>query len=839
MTNFLLLATGLLLALAPITRVGAQTLDASFATATFYAPGTVFSALEQPDGKRVVVGTFSRANGAASAQLVRFNPNGSIDAAFQQNVGQVGATYRVALQPNGQLLLTSFTGTSLTAGGLSRTALLRLNADGSADATFDAGAGPTTAQPGSLGSVDFTLPLPNGQVLVTGLFDRFGGMPANGVARLSATGAVDATFNAGGSGPNDYVVGAVYLPSGKLLVNGYFSSFNGTARHGLARLNANGTLDPTFDPSLALGNGSSIDNIAVQPDGRILVAGHVLAAGSTVQRALARLLPDGGADNSFNAPTGFGLGTIYSFYGDAMAVQADGKILLANHSAAYGPVVRLNADGSLDATYQASTGPGFNIFSLTLLSSGSLLQAGNYSVLGPNSRNALVQTDAAGALDPTFQPTFQVPGAVNCLALQADGKLLAGGNFSDVNGLASGALARFNPNGSLDATYTGGAALSAPALDLALQPDGRLLVLTASAVQRLLASGSADNTFSAPPTLATDLIAARLLLQPDGRVLVGGEIRNSSTRAIVRLLADGSRDASFAPLGGPGTSRFVQVQALALQPDGRILVGGVFTPAGATTSGRTVQRLESTGVFDQSFVGDNFTHTTNTPTIGSLAVQADGKVLVGGGFSAYAGTARANVARLAPDGTLDASFVPPSASGSVQQVLVQPNGRVLLAGSFTASTLPANLARLLTTGAPDATFAATAVPNGPVRALLLLQSDGKLVLGGSFASIGGQPSMGMGRVVASNVLTVAAPQAVADRTAAWPVPARNSLTVQFDASAHPLAVELLDLLGRPVLHQPLAGPAPAVLPLDALPVGIYLLRVSYAEGLVTRRVQVQ
>ena len=834
-----LLAAGLVLGLALAPRARAQSLDPGFTPATFYAPGTVFSALEQPDGKKVVVGTFSRANGAASAQLVRFNADGSVDAAFQQKVGQVGPTYRVALQPNGQLLLTSFTGTTLTAGGLSRNSLLRLNADGSADPTFDVGVGPTTSQAGNLGSVDFALPLPNGQVLATGFFDHFGGAVANGVVRLDASGMVDATFNPGGSGPNDYVEGAVRLASGKFLVSGYFTIYNGTARHGLARLNPDGTLDTTFDPSLALGNGSSIDNFAVQPDGRILVAGYISPAGGVVQQPLVRLLNDGGADNSFTAPAIFGLGSIYSFYGNAIEVQADGKILVASHANSYGPVNRLNADGSLDASFQTRSVPGFNLFSLTLLSTGALLEAGNYFILGPNSRNALVQFASTGAVDLAFQPTFQLPGTVNGVAQQADGKILAIGNFSEVSGQASAAIARFNLNGTLDATYGGGTALSAAAVDLALQPDGRLLVLTSTSVQRLLATGTPDNSFAAPTTLGLELIAARLLLQTDGRVLVGGEVRNSTTQAILRLLDDGSRDASFAPLGGPGTSRFVSVQSLALQADGKILTAGIFCAAGSTTFSRTVQRLESTGAFDPAFAGGNFTLATNTPTLNSLAVQADGKVLVGGAFSSYAGMARANIARLNTDGSLDTGFAPPAtASGSVSRVLPQPNGRVLLGGSFTAAGLPNNLGRLLATGAADATFAATALPNGTVRALLV-QPDGKIVAGGSFTTISGQPSMSLARISAPNVLHVAAPQAVADRTEAWPVPAHATLTVAPDASAHPQAVELLDLLGRAVLRQSLSGATLAVLSLETLRAGTYLLRVNYAEGLVLRRVQVQ
>ena len=112
-------------------------------------------------------------------------------------------------------------------------------------------------------------------------------------------------------------------------------------------------------------------------------------------------------------------------------------------------------------------------------------------------------------------------------------------------------------------------------------------------------------------------------------------------------------------------------------------------------------------------------------------------------------------------------------------------------------------------------------------------------MGGFFTAVGNQPAMGLARITAPNVLAVQAPRAVAERTEAWPVPAHTSLTVAPDASAHPQALDLLDLLGRPVHHQLLSGAAPVSLPVANLPAGIYLLRVSYAEGMVTRRIQVQ
>ena len=97
----------------------------------------------------------------------------------------------------------------------------------------------------------------------------------------------------------------------------------------------------------------------------------------------------------------------------------------------------------------------------------------------------------------------------------------------------------------------------------------------------------------------------------------------------------------------------------------------------------------------------------------------------------------------------------------------------------------------------------------------------------------------MARITASNVLSVKAPQAVADRTLVWPVPAYTSLHVAPDASAMPQALDLFDAAGRAVRHLALTGAAPVTLPVETLPAGIYMLRVTYAEGTVLRRIQLQ
>ncbi|SDY65595.1 delta-60 repeat domain-containing protein [Hymenobacter psychrophilus] len=183
----------------------AQALDPTFAAPSVYAPGAVYSATEQADGKLVTVGNFSRINGTAVPRLVRFNANGTLDAAFNQQVGSNAVVYRARLLSNGQYMLVGFDNTPVQAGGVTRPGgLLRLNADGSGDASFDAGSGPVAAED-NYTSLDDALPLANGQTLVVGRFGQFSGAAANNLVRLNANGSVDATFRPG-TGANDEVL---------------------------------------------------------------------------------------------------------------------------------------------------------------------------------------------------------------------------------------------------------------------------------------------------------------------------------------------------------------------------------------------------------------------------------------------------------------------------------------------------------------------------------------------------------------------------------------------------------------------------------------------------------
>ncbi|MFD2785976.1 T9SS type A sorting domain-containing protein [Hymenobacter rubripertinctus] len=815
--------------------VQAQALDFTFAAPNVYAPGTVYSVTEQPDGKLLAVGNFSRVNGTVVPRLVRFSANGTLDAAFNQQVGSNAVAYRARLQSNGQYLLVGFTNSALQAGGVVRAGgLLRLNADGSGDPSFDAGSGPAFAN-GDYAGLDDVLPLANGQMLAVGFFDQFNGVPANHLVRLNADGSVDATFRPG-TGANDEVLTVVPVANGKFLIGGYFETYNGFSCNGLARLNADGSFDTSFASPLQLYSG--VDNLTIQPDGKVLVVGYLSTnSGSGTPTPLLRLLANGALDNSFFFPGTLAIGSLSSYYGDALAVQNDGKILI--RSTFERPVMRLNGNGTPDLSYNAVNDATSSSSSLTLLRNGQLLEAGAFTSFGATLDQPLVRLTTTGSLDATFQPVIQVSGTVNALLRQADGKLVAGGNFSEVNGQQARRLARFNPDGSLDPTFTYNTrnALNQPVYDLAWQSDGRVLVAAGPDVARYLPSGSPDNSFAAARFSGP---VTRLLLQPDGRVLAGGNFRSSTGTSIVRLTSTGSYDPTFALSPTTNTDGLLTFSHMALQADGKLVVGGRLRAAtGSSYTG--LVRYATNGSLDPTFSSSSFTTATGSlfaVRINTLTLQTDGKVLVGGSFAGFNGVGLSNLARLNPNGSLDTGFSPPASNGTVSSVAVQPNNRILVGGLFASPTTPANLARLLPDGSPDASFGATAVPNSTVRAILT-QPDGSLIIGGSFTSVSGQLSMALARLVAPNVLHVAAPAAVAERTTAWPVPAHGQLHVALAPTAHARQLELLDALGRPVRQLALASSVPFTLSLAELPAGIYLLRVTYAEGTVTRRVQLQ
>jgi uncharacterized delta-60 repeat protein/prepilin-type N-terminal cleavage/methylation domain-containing protein len=328
---------------------------------------------------------------------------------------------------------------------------------------------------------------------------------------------------------------------------------------------------------------------------------------------------------------------------------------------------------------------------------GRLVVAGRFVSVAGQDRGRMVRLNVDGTTDVSFQDP-NVNGDVHRVRLQPDGRMVIVGGFSSVSGQPRDRVARLNPDGTLDGGFAvsvqGGTLAEAGSVSgslvfaLALQPDGRIVIggdFTEVAGQprlniaRLNADGTLDLSFD------SDVVGTvyDVVLLPDGKMLIAGnftEVAGQVRHRVARLNADGTLDAAFVTPNVAST-----VFALAVQPDGKVLVGGLFNSVAGQTRNR-VARLSADGTLDVSFQNPDVSGTVRV-----LAVQQDGSVIVGGDFTAVAGVSRNYVALLGHDGLLDAGFDPSATSDldpgskqyTVRSVVVRPDGRVILGGSFT------------------------------------------------------------------------------------------------------------------------------------------------------------
>jgi uncharacterized delta-60 repeat protein len=691
---------------------------------------TVYAIALQADGKILIGGNFITYNATARSRVARLNADGSLDTSFNPGTGANNILRAIALQPDGKILIG---GNFTTYNGVGRNRIARLNADGSLDTTF------LNTGTGANSTVYAIAVQADGKVLIGGVFTGYNGTARNSIARLNADGSLDTNFLNTGMGANSGSVNAVALqPDGKILIAGVFTSYNGVGRNRVARLNADGSLDTSFNPGT--GANSAVYAVALQPDGKIFIGGFFSSYNGTSRDAIARLNADGSVDTTFlNTATAADNGTVY-----AIALQADGKVLIAGFFTSN--IIRLNADGFVDTSFNPGTGANGGLNAIALQADGKVLIGGVFTSYNGTARNRFARLSGNGSLDTNFLNTSTGADndSVNAIALQPDGKILIGGFFTGYNGTTRNSIARLNGNGSLDTSFLNtGMGANSTVNAIALQPDGKVLIggfftsyngVGRSRIARLNADGSLDTNFLNTGTGANGSVLA-IAVQPDGKVLLGGfftTYNGTARNSIARLNLDGSLDTSFLNTG-TGTDNG-SVLAIALQADGKVLIGGGFT--GYNGVGRSrIARLNADGSVDTTFLN---TGTGANNGVNTIALQPDGKVLIGGFFTTYNGVGRDAITRLNADGSLDTNFLNTGtgANSGVLAIAVQPDGKVLLGGGFlTYNGIGRNyIARLSADGSLDTGFNPGAGANDNVLTIAL-QADGKVLIGGNFTSV--------------------------------------------------------------------------------------------------------
>jgi uncharacterized delta-60 repeat protein len=722
-----------------------------------FDPGTngiVYAVAVQADGKILVGGSFSTIGGGGTGStarnnLARLNSDGTVDASFNPGVSE--DVYAIAVQGDGKIVIGGHFST-VGGGGIGNTArnrIARLNADGTVDVAFN---------PGANADIYALAVQPDGKIVVGGNFSTLGGgatLARSRIGRLNSDGGLDATFN---PGANLAVYALALQADAKIVVGGSFSTLGGggtgtTTRNGIGRLNANGSLDASFDP----GTGDSVYALAIQPDGKIVVGGFFPTlggggTGTTARNNIGRLNANGSLDGSFNPGADDSI--------NILVVQPDGKILVGGFFSTLGGVTRnkigrLNPNATLDTTFD----PGANnsVYAVAVQADDKVLVVGNFSTIGgggtgTTSRNNVARLNRDATADSTFDPGAN--GAINALAVQPDGKVVVGGAFTTLGGGGTGVttrnkIGRLNPNATIESSFDPGANNAVDTL--AVQADGKILVggdfttiggggtgtITRNFIARLNPNGSVD-AFNPGANNSVYAIA----VQPDGKILVGGAFTTLGgggtgtvgRNRIGRLNADGSIDLAF----NPGTN--AAVSTLLVQTDGKILVGGDFTTLGGGGTGTTTRnyigRLNANGTIDPTFNPDA------NVSVNTAALQADGKIVLGGIFTALAGTTeRRFIGRVNSDGSLDTGFNPGANSG-VNALALQADGQILLGGFFgtlggggIGNTTRQRIGRLDSAGAVDPTFNPGANSSG--MNALTIQGDGKIVAGGAFTMLGG------------------------------------------------------------------------------------------------------
>jgi len=346
-------------------------------------------------------------------------------------------------------------------------------------------------------------------------------------------GSVDLNFNTG-AGSNGYNIMAMGLQiDGKIIVAGDFTTYDGIARKGIARLNNDGSIDQNFD--IGAGLEGRILNIVIQEDGKIIITGDFTKFNNIEKRYVTRLNADGSLDDTFNAG---GSGANTSIY--SVVQQPDGKILIAGDFDYYngvrrGKVARLNTDGSLDGTFDSSVGSNNNLNSVVLQSDGKILIGGYTSTYNNIARRTIARLNSNGSLDTNFNPIGSGGNLpIYTMTVQPNGKIIICGGFTSFNNVETGGIARLNADGSLDTTFVKNN--SASANSAIVLPNGKILTngnfYSTSKFHRLKPDGSADKLFD------TGGEVRRMILQPDGKILVCGyfnSFNGVNKKQIVRI----------------------------------------------------------------------------------------------------------------------------------------------------------------------------------------------------------------------------------------------------------------------------------------------------------------
>ncbi|MEK8179097.1 T9SS type A sorting domain-containing protein [Flavobacterium buctense] len=770
--------------------------------------GIIYATAQQPDGKILVGGSFTKYKGIDCKYFVRLLADGTVDPSFVTETTFYFKVTSIVLQPDGKILVSG--GYTTPVNGI-RDGVIRLNTDGSTDYTFST----ITGFSGIVGIQDVVLQ-PDGKMVIVGGFSSYSNINRKYIVRINADGTLDTTFNPG-SGFDNVANSIALQADGKIIAVGNFGNYNGYTRNKIIRLNTDGSIDLTFSIGVGFGSGTP-SSVLVQPDGKIVTAGNFSTYKNVTQKGIIRLLDNGDKDTTLNSGEGFltsGSGIMTLAMDHLGNFIVGGQFQKYNNTTKYN-CVRLSPNGVLDNSFTVEK--AFPVYSILVQNDQKIIVGGDNYISRVNNNSTVDYTFDYGT---GFNNTYMYYSEGDSV-IQPDGKIIVGGYYSLYGLRFENGLIRLNPDGTKDNTFNVSYLDRCYTRKMLLQPDGKIIAKGdyhyANAGSsgyfnfiRFNPDGSHDTSFNIDSFSNYDV---DFTLQSDGKIIVCG-----GGFMVKRLNSNGTLDSTF----NTGSGFNYNVNAVAVQNDGKIIVVGDFSLFNGEQHLRIV-RLLPNGSLDTSFnAGEGFNSTPST-----ICLQPDGKILVGGYFGSYNVISAWGITRINTDGSHDATFNSGFNINNVKSIVVQPDGKIIAGGHisyFMGSPLK-NLVRFNADGSVDETFdigtGFDLADSNSFVTQLNLQLDGKILISGNFKNYKSISSSNIIRLYGGNSV-LSDQNFTQEKLVLYPNPAHDFINIQLPSGNFNYDCEIFDLTGKLISQKTITN---SKIDIQSLSKGIYILTVK-------------
>lgn len=782
---------------------------------------------KQNDGKILAGGDFNSYQGNSEKYLVRLNTDGSLDTSFSSNILFNQRIEAIQIQSDGKIILG---GAFTSFNGETQNYLVRLNTDGSKDTAFEINNG--------FNGVVNSIQLQNdGKIIVGGTFTSYQGVTENRLIRLNIDGTKDSFFTTN-VGFNNNVKTISINDDNKIFVGGDFTQYDNQSFTRIVKLNNDGTVDTSFNTGSGFNN--TVFTIEEQADNKVLIGGSFNTYQGLNQYFIIRLNDNGSKDLSFNIGFGVvGITTVRTVKTLNNAIFVGGDFQYYDLLPQNG-LVKLNLDGTKDNTFIINSGFDNSVKDILFDANNDIYVAGNFSVYNQISKTGLIRLNGNGSSDDFFNLGNGFNSSVETIEQQPDGKILVGGFFNTFNQATANKIMRINPNdGSKDATFNIGVGFNATVFVIKAQPDGKVLVGGAfttyqgqayNQIIRLNNNGDIDTDFTIGNGFNN--LVSTIAIQSDGKILVGGlftTYNGQNCNRIIRLNTDGSIDTNFN-IGSGFNNR---VNDIELQSNGKILIGGIFTSYNGQTKNKII-RLNNDGAIDDTFI-INTGFFLPGENVSSIKTQTDGKIVVGGNFTYYQLTAQNHLIRLNNDGSIDGLFEVSGTDftgGSILSVNIQSDGKILVGGSFLKfeGIDQVRCIRLNADGTKDQSFNINLGFDGSVSCIKV-QTDGKIWAGGNFLNYNNNNSSKLVRLIGGNDL-LDSDLFEKESFNFYPNPAQDIVYINTTNNNLVDSVEIYNLQGKLLINAEKTNS----ISISSLKTGVYIMKIKSNNLIESKRI---